>query len=254
MLNPLARYLILAACLISLSGCESLKLVAEKIANRPETPSAQPSTPPRPAGTIAGDSAQPETAATASAEASSKPRKARVSVLDPDDFAQAASRHLRELIRASTAPLAPAEVGYYMDVQNAQLVGMLHPTSIDITYEDDFIVLTMPGGESFEHDSARLESGARESLNLTSRILLEYAQTRITIHGHTDETGEAAYNQLLSVRRALSVADQLLTAGIAAERIAVVGFGESRPLTRNAMPAERARNRRIELYLEPIAR
>ncbi len=234
--GPVARFLIVLACLVSLSGCESLELIAAKIANRSETQSA-----PRPA-------------ATASTDAPSQSLEPRVAVLDPDDFRQASGRHLQALIRSSVAPLALDEVGFYMDVQNAQLVQILHPTRIDIGYEGDLIILTMPGGDSFEHNSTRLKDAAIESLNLTSRILLEYSQTRITIHGHTDDSGEATYNQLLSVRRALSVANHLITAGIASERIAVVGFGESRPLAFNAAAADHARNRRIELYLEPIAR
>lgn len=236
--GPIARLLVLAVYLVASSGCESLKLIAAKIADRPATQS---------------QSAPRADVSKTAAETASPAHRTPVTVLDPDDFRQAGDRHLQELIRVSTAPLALDEVGYYMDVQNARLVQMLHPTSIEIAYEGDFIILTMPGGESFEPNSARLEETALRSLNLASQVLLEYAQTRITIHGHTDDTGEAPYNQLLSVRRALSVADQLVIAGIALERIAVVGFGESRPLNFNATDAERARNRRIELYLEPIA-
>ena len=112
----------------------------------------------------------------------------------------------------------------------------------------------MPGGDIFGQDSAQLDPAAKDSLALTSRVLVEFAQTQIVIYGHTDNTGRAEYNQKLSVRRALAVADYLLTQGIAIERIAVVGLGETSSLSLDTTEAGRARNRRIELYLKPIAK
>lgn len=161
---------------------------------------------------------------------------------------------MQDLIRSGAKPLALTEVGYYMDVQNAQFIQHLRATHIDIRHAGDLIILTLPGGDSFDPNSTRLKPGAIRNLELTAQVLTEYAQTQITIHGHTDDTGEAKYNQWLSVRRALSVTDQLLKAGVANRRIAVVGFGENSPLVPNTTADGRARNRRIELYLEPIAK
>lgn len=182
------------------------------------------------------------------------PKKPQVAVLEAVDFAQAKNLHMQALIRSGAKPLALTEVGYYMDVQNAQFIQQLRATDIDIRHEGDLIVLTLPGGDSFDPNSTRLKPGAIRNLALAAQVLTEYAQTQITIHGHTDDTGEAKYNQWLSVRRALSVTDQLLKAGVATRRIAVVGFGENSPLVPNTTADGRARNRRIELYLEPIAR
>ena len=69
---------------------------------------------------------------------------------------------------------------------------------------------------------------------------------RIQIEGHTDNQGEAAYNQQLSERRANSVAQYLIEKGIAPTRITRKGFGESLPAQSNDTEEGRAANRRTE--------
>jgi len=254
MLSPIARFLILAASLISLGGCETLELDRSTTRATEPTPAAQ-----APDTADTADTADTKTITTAqpaAATKSAKPpvaKKPQVEVLESANFAQAKALHMQALVRSGAKPLAPAEVGYYMDVQNAQFIQQLRVTDIDIRHEGDLIILTLPGGDSFDPNSTRLKPAAMRNLVLTAQVLTEYAQTRITIHGHTDDTGEAKYNQWLSVRRALSVTGQLLKAGVATRRIAVIGFGENSPLVPNTTPDGRARNRRIELYLEPIA-
>ena len=90
-------------------------------------------------------------------------------------------------------------------------------------------------------------------LTSIARVLEEYRNTQISIYGHTDESGEEDYNQKLSERRALSVARYLIDGGVAAERIVIIGYGETRPSTSSETVVGRARNRRIELLLEPLA-
>ena len=76
-----------------------------------------------------------------------------------------------------------------------------------------------------------------------------------TLHvdGHTDDTpihvSGFASNTALSVARAQAVADYLASRGLPAARLAVGGFGATRPLVQGSSPADRARNRRIELRL-----
>jgi len=236
MLRPFLPPLILSAILVSLSGCESLNLTTA--GTTPGTELIEPEvTPPAPIPVV------PE-----------EPKKPQVTLLDPDNYEQAKALHLQGLIQNYIEPLAKADVGYYVDVQNAQFIQLLGPTSFDIGHEADLIILTMPGSDTFAQDSDQLNSAAIDPLALTARVLVEYAQTQIVIYGHADDTGSAEYNQKLSVRRALAVADYLLAQGIAIERIAVVGLGETSPLSLDTTEAGHARNRRIELYLKPIAK
>ena len=68
-------------------------------------------------------------------------------------------------------------------------------------------------------------------------------------NGHADRTGTEAYNLDLSKRRANSVADYLRAQGVGANQIRTRAFGESRPLNAGETPAQRARNRRVEINL-----
>jgi OOP family OmpA-OmpF porin len=68
------------------------------------------------------------------------------------------------------------------------------------------------------------------------------------VHGHTDSTASAPYNQRLSEARATAVRDYFIRQGIAPERIRAVGFGETRPAASNDTMEGRARNRRAEIH------
>jgi len=72
----------------------------------------------------------------------------------------------------------------------------------------------------------------------------------IEIEGHTDAEGADERNQPLSERRAQSVVDFLIKAGVPTERMKAVGYGSSRPVAPNDTSANRARNRRIEFTVK----
>jgi outer membrane protein OmpA-like peptidoglycan-associated protein len=69
---------------------------------------------------------------------------------------------------------------------------------------------------------------------------------RIEIAGHTDDVGDSKQNQILSQKRAQSVVDYLISAGLPRERIRAIGFGESKPIAPNTSEENRQLNRRIE--------
>lgn len=71
------------------------------------------------------------------------------------------------------------------------------------------------------------------------------SQTAI-ISGHTDSTGNDAYNQKLSERRANAVKDAIIEEGVQAERLQAKGYGESKPIADNATKKGRQENRRVE--------
>ncbi|HAV1831426.1 TPA: OmpA family protein [Enterobacter hormaechei subsp. steigerwaltii] len=76
----------------------------------------------------------------------------------------------------------------------------------------------------------------------------------IVVAGHTDNTGSAQLNQMLSQKRAEAVRDWMRDTGDVPEScFAVQGYGASRPVATNDTPEGRALNRRVEISLVPQA-
>ncbi|MEN8720864.1 MAG: OmpA family protein [Oceanococcaceae bacterium] len=101
----------------------------------------------------------------------------------------------------------------------------------------------------FAFDSAELNGPARNALDIVADNLKERSFIVAVANGHADRTGPEAYNQALSERRAKSVADYLMSAGVPDTQIRTRAFGETRPATPGETPEQRARNRRVEINL-----
>lgn len=81
-------------------------------------------------------------------------------------------------------------------------------------------------------------------------FLKENPKIKVEIGGHTDDVGDDDDNQLLSQNRAESVANYLISKGIATERLSFKGYGESQPITPNTSAASRLQNRRVECKIQ----
>jgi len=99
----------------------------------------------------------------------------------------------------------------------------------------------------FDFDSAALGPENRETLSRVAGVLLASEGYRLFIDGHTDDIGTDTYNLGLSERRAASVRDYLVKAGVPADVITVKGFGKSNPLVNAKTREAREKNRRVEI-------
>ena len=158
------------------------------------------------------------------------------------------------LIGGGIAAIAGGGVGYYMDVQDAKLRQKLEGTGVRVAREGNDIRLIMPGDVTFATDSADLNSRFFEVLDSVAIVLQEYKSTLVTVAGYTDSTGTAEHNQKLSEHRASTVAMYLHGRGVIQQRLAAIGYGEQRPVASNNTAEGRAKNRRVEITLEPITK
>jgi outer membrane protein OmpA-like peptidoglycan-associated protein len=101
----------------------------------------------------------------------------------------------------------------------------------------------------FDWDRADLTARARQIVAEAASASTHVQTTRIDVNGYTDLSGTAAYNQKLSVRRAMSVEAELVRDGVAKSEIDIHGFGESNPLVPTAPGVREPQNRRVEIIL-----
>ena len=142
---------------------------------------------------------------------------------------------------------AGAVVGAMMDKQERELrqiqgvdVTRTAPGELKVTVKNEVL---------FDFDSSALRSASRQSLRDMAGVFEKYPNTTLSVEGHTDSIGSAAYNRRLSVRRADSVARDLETLGVSSSRIEPIGYGESQPRATNSTAEGRQLNRRVEIHV-----
>ncbi len=101
----------------------------------------------------------------------------------------------------------------------------------------------------FATGSAKLLAKSYASLNNVVKILTDNPTYKVDVEGHTDITGTAEKNQVLSENRAASVKAYLVSKGVDESRISSAGFGIDKPIADNKTAAGRAKNRRVEMKL-----
>lgn len=101
----------------------------------------------------------------------------------------------------------------------------------------------------FEIDRAVLSKEAKDFLDQIAGHLSPSAQVGIKIIGHASSEGSSSYNQILSEKRAQSVADYLIEKGVKNTQLNISGKGETQPLESNTTEQGRSKNRRVELKL-----
>jgi outer membrane protein OmpA-like peptidoglycan-associated protein len=164
----------------------------------------------------------------------------------------AKQRRQRALIGAGVGALAGGAVGAYMDRQEDELRKVMRDSGVTVTRKGDDIILNMPGNVTFRTDSADLNAQFYKVLDGVALVAKKYDKTIIEVAGHTDSTGSADYNRQLSQRRATSVANYLVTRGVAQVRIMTAAGGEDHPIASNATEQGRSANRRVEVTLAPL--
>jgi outer membrane protein OmpA-like peptidoglycan-associated protein len=118
------------------------------------------------------------------------------------------------------------------------------------TYSDASLA---PWGPSlhFCFGQAELQRPVSSSIVNLARQLKRQRAARVVLVGHGDHVGTCRFNDALALRRAQSVKNALVAAGLERRNIAVVTLGERRPLDFSTRAEAHALNRRVEILLEP---
>jgi len=114
---------------------------------------------------------------------------------------------------------------------------------------DNRLKLAIPSDVSFDTGRADIKPNFRPILERFASTLAENPATTVTIIGHTDSTGSDAINDPLSLQRAASARNYLTARGISPNRFGIDGRGSHEPVAPNDTDFNRAKNRRVEIYV-----
>jgi chemotaxis protein MotB len=155
------------------------------------------------------------------------------------------------LTKAHAAEKARADLYKQISVRFKK---MIDAGDLTIAVRDGRMVLRLPNDVLFRSGKAELETVGQKTLAEVAMILRTFDR-HFQVAGHTDDEpiklSPFASNWELSTARALVVTSFLVKHGMKPERLSAAGYGEFDPLQPNATPAGRAKNRRIEITLQP---
>jgi outer membrane protein OmpA-like peptidoglycan-associated protein/predicted small secreted protein len=157
------------------------------------------------------------------------------------------------IVGAGIGGAAGGYVGYRMDQQIRELDEATAGTGVDVTEtpNGDGILVNLPD-VTFAVNSTDISPAMRDVLDRVAQSMIRYPNSLVDVMGHTDSTGSDTYNLDLSRRRAESVANFLVSRGVARARLETIGYGEQYPIADNTTEAGRAQNRRVEIRITPV--
>ena len=132
-----------------------------------------------------------------------------------------------------------------LDVRTQQLKAL---QALKAKKTDRGAVVTF-GDVLFDTGKADLKYGSQRQFQQLADFLASNPERKVRVEGFTDNVGNEAANQVLSERRASSVANALAQMGVDRQRIVTQGFGEEFPVADNGSASGRQHNRRVEVIL-----
>jgi OmpA-OmpF porin, OOP family len=114
---------------------------------------------------------------------------------------------------------------------------------LDALNKDGFIALDI----HFDTAKATIKADSTAQVDEIASLLKANPKLKLSVEGHTDNTGTPEGNRKLSDERAKAVKTALVAKGIEAARLQSKGFGQDKPVADNRTEEGRAKNRRVEL-------
>jgi chemotaxis protein MotB len=159
---------------------------------------------------------------------------------------------LDDLRSAQAASIAQAAL--FRDIAT-RLRGMLDAGQLNIALRSGRMVLVLPADVLFEAGKAQVGSRGRAVVEGVGGVLAKVKGRRFQVSGHTDgdpiRVSGFESNWQLSSARALEVVEILIHAGVSPAALSAAGYAEFDPVAANDSLVNKARNRRIEIVLQP---
>lgn len=114
---------------------------------------------------------------------------------------------------------------------------------------ENSVKVAFSGNNMFSHDGTGISAQAQQQLAQVAAALNNIPYTNALVLGHTDSSGQLAYNNKLSQQRAEQVRAVLIQQGVAVQQVAAEGRGPAEPIADNKTAQGRAANRRVELII-----
>lgn len=158
------------------------------------------------------------------------------------------------IIGTAVGGAAGGIIGNQMDKQKKELESQIPEAEVELVNDGQAIMVTFDSGILFPSSSSTLNAASRDALIKFAQNMNANPDTDIKIVGHTDSTGSYDYNMTLSEQRAQSVLNFLRGQNVSASRMVPLGVGPDQPIVDNSTPANRQKNRRVEIFITPNAK
>ncbi|TXB62064.1 OmpA family protein [Phaeodactylibacter luteus] len=133
---------------------------------------------------------------------------------------------------------------------NQALLGF-SDADLSVREENGKVYVSLSQNLLFRSGSKTINTEGKDAIRKVAAVLKSNPDIGITVEGHTDTDGEAAFNWDLSVGRATSVVKVITDEGVDPARITAAGRGEFYPIASNDTAEGKAKNRRTEIILTP---
>ncbi|MCX8042884.1 MAG: OmpA family protein [Desulfobacterota bacterium] len=146
-------------------------------------------------------------------------------------------------------------IAFYYDHEKRHYATVIYPPEKPPQEKECPLEIVSLGMVYFDFDKSEIKPQYHKELRECIDYLNTHPDVFLTIEGHTDAKGTDEYNQRLSERRAQTVYRYFINAGIPANRLMMLGYGEFRPIAPNTTPEGadnpngRAQNRRVQFQI-----
>jgi len=165
---------------------------------------------------------------------------------------EATEAELAELRRQKEA--AEKRIAAYKALQD-KFRALVDTGKLQVVFRNGQMTLKLPSGILFSSGSDKLSKDGEQALTDVVKILMEFADRRFIVAGHTDnqpiKTAQFPNNWYLSTARANSVVQYMIKQGFPPKALSAAGYGEFDPVAANDTDKNREQNRRIEIILVP---